>query len=56
MQHMGMDIRVFRIPGGERASLSAYEKLSKLLEMHIDVSLTFIVDKINMMEHGRLPF
>lgn len=40
MQHMGMDIRVFRIPGGQRASLAAYEKLSKLLETHIDVSLT----------------
>ena len=40
MQHMGMDIHVFRIPGGQRASLSAYEKLSKLLEMHMDVSLT----------------
>lgn len=40
MQKRDMEIRVFFIPGGERSSLFAYEKLVELLEMHDDLLLT----------------
>jgi hypothetical protein len=35
-----IDIRVFLIPGGEKASLSAYEQLVQLFKAHEDVSLS----------------
>jgi hypothetical protein len=35
-----MKINVFLIPGGEAASLSAYEQLVKLLEVHEDLFLS----------------
>ena len=40
MQKKDMEIRVFFIPGGERASLVAYEKFVELLEVHDDLLLT----------------
>lgn len=40
MQQKDMEVRVFLIPGGEEASLYAYEKLVKLLEAYEDLFLT----------------
>jgi hypothetical protein len=40
MQQKEIGIGVFLIPGGERASLSAYERLVKLFKAHEDLSLS----------------
>lgn len=40
MQRKDVDVSVFLIPEGEKASLSAYEKLVKFLEGHEDLHLT----------------